>query len=139
MKSVSLKSTKVNTGFELKGRRLTKWAAKLLERKFKREAESGGGKAYEDLQPEQKLFIAIVLQAVVDLCSTNELERRRASNYLNNVTGNVEMVCECAGLHHEAVVRAIKRLLSLKGYTVPGDAVKHPKDRAPWLRPVANA
>lgn len=64
--------------------------------------------AAEKMQGEHRLMIGIIGQAVADLNSIQDCDRRSAIAFLN-LSPELELVCDLVGLEPEGVVRILKQ------------------------------
>mgnify|MGYP004460658349 FL=1 len=61
--------------------------------------------------PEEKLFIAVLSQAVHDVFSehVSKLDREQAKEFLTRDTWHFKMICELAGRDSDYVIRKIRK------------------------------
>ena len=66
-----------------------------------------------NLQPETKLFTAVLSQAVHDVFSDHveRLDKSRAVEFLTNDSSHLRMICELAGRNPDYVRNKIKKKL----------------------------
>jgi len=65
----------------------------------------------QNSMPEEKLFNAVLSQAVHDVFSKHveKLDKRQAREFLTQNTGHFKMICELAGRDPDYVIRKMKK------------------------------
>ena len=118
--SGSRKNMTQNNCFEINGMRLSSEGVRALTRKVLNEAEVPGSSS--EMPGTQKAWVAVITQAFKDLSNADDRDgdkkRVEAFHFLNNRLGDIERVCEYAGLNHEALVRIIKKVLEVPGLLI---------------------
>ena len=61
--------------------------------------------------PEERLFVAVLSQAVHDVFSKHveKLDKRQADDFLSQTTWHFKMICELAGRDPDYVIRRMKK------------------------------